>query len=92
MTCPKCRGTGSIRAVVTTLRDGTREADFAQTPCSRCGGAGVLTDTQDIHRAVGEALRAARKRRGLTLLQEAARLEMPWQQLAEQERGRELDA
>ena len=71
------------------VRDGRRFGEIHTLPCLDCAGTGTITEEHWDRIVAGEALRADRKVRGLSLLQEAQRLGIDVRVLGNRERGRE---
>ena len=93
MNCPTCGGSGTTLAFFVVRSSGSCSADGRCDPCRslqcyRCAGAGTVPDEMREWIAAGERLKEDRRRRNMTLRQEAAMRRMPASVLAAMEAGR----
>jgi hypothetical protein len=88
MNCPTCGGSGTTLAFF-AVRSGGRCDPCRPLRCYRCAGAGTVPDEMREWIAAGALLKEGRRRRNMTLRQEAARRRIPASALAAMEAGRE---
>ncbi|MGE4195949.1 MAG: helix-turn-helix domain-containing protein [Phycisphaerales bacterium] len=89
--CPNCHGQGGYPVHVRSSLPG--ESGFRRQTCDLCEGRGQVREHEaNAYRErqlAGEAMRADRKRRMVTLREEAKRLGISPQELSRRENGRE---
>lgn len=87
MNCPTCGGSGAMLAFFATRSDG-RCDPCRSLQCYRCAGAGTVPDEMREWITAGGRLKEDRRRRNMTLRQEADRRQVPFSVLAAMEAGR----
>lgn len=87
-TCPHCGGSGKVRALGCGVFGGRRGTQIVTLRCPKCHGDGVFVPER---LALGERRRKDRIRRRLSQREEAARLGITPQHLAQLESGRRSD-
>ena len=91
--CPECAGRGHFPCLVDGVRDGRRFGELRNQTCPLCQGRGSVREHEaNAYRerqAAGKAMLEDRKRRMMTLRQEAERLGITAQELSRRENGRE---
>lgn len=83
--CPACKGACHIRAFVEYAN---KSGEVGTVKCPTCKGDGWVTRQHYDRILAGEALRKARRERGLSLSEEAARLGISPVELSHRENGK----
>lgn len=86
--CPQCEGRRQTMAFVDYAPPNQARSGPKLIPCSMCRGAGEITEEHAARIEAGKARKADRRARGLTLSQEARRLDISPKALCDIEQGR----